>query len=113
MKRLAYLFLLVTLIGGLSACSSPDVEDVNTETKNFPFPRLSPSAPPTAPFEPKPHATNPMQEVWRAGYWSYDGSQFVWIPGTYMVRPEPTAVWIPDRWEHRTFGWAFIPGHWR
>jgi len=57
--------------------------------------------------------TEPMAQVWRRGYWSYDGQAFAWIPGYYMRKPTPTAAWTPDRWEHRQYGWAFIPGYWQ
>ncbi|MGE4352231.1 MAG: hypothetical protein AB7E52_08600 [Bdellovibrionales bacterium] len=79
----------------------------------FPYVRLSPSAPPQTPFEIPPRSSYPMYQVWRTGYWDYDGLTFTWVPGHFINRPDPTASWTPDRWEQRSFGWAFVPGFWQ
>ncbi|MFA6279933.1 MAG: hypothetical protein WC612_03960 [Bdellovibrionales bacterium] len=107
--------LLALLVGALGACSSYQAgnEQPPMEPQVFPFVRLSPSPPPPSPIEVRPEMLNPMQQVWRSGYWSYDGFTFSWVEGSYIFKPNPTAAWTPDRWEHRTFGWAFIPGYWQ
>jgi len=99
--------LLLSLVG--CANSTPDVQAPQT----FPFVRLSPSAPPQAPYEEYVIPDEPMKQVWRKGYWDYDGQSFSWVSGYYIYRPDPTAAWTPDRWEQRTFGWAFVPGYWQ
>ncbi len=109
-------FLLLTfLIGTLGACSSlqEDAETTPVEPSVYPYLRLSPSPPPPMPLEAKPEVSSPMQQVWRSGYWSYDGQTFSWVDGSFILKPNPTAAWTPDRWERRTFGWAFVPGHWQ
>lgn len=105
--------LLGALIMGLGACSSSPADEAQIEPQPFPFVRLSPTAPPQPPLEQKYPPEEPMKEVWRAGFWKYDGMQFEWVPGHYMMRPDPTASWTSDRWEQRTFGWAFVPGFWQ
>lgn len=105
--------LLIMALTATSGCSSNDPDVLVEDSGHFPYARLAPSAPPAAPYEEKYQTEFPMQEVWRAGYWTYDGKQFSWNQGRYILRPEPTAIWIPDRWEQKTFGWAFIPGHWQ
>lgn len=98
---------LIVLVG----CSSS--VDHDTAATVFPYVRLSPSAPPVAPYEEVQQPSQPTGEIWRKGYWDYDGKEFIWVPGHFISRPDPTAAWTPDRWEQRTFGWAFIPGYWQ
>jgi len=100
---------LVLAVIGLAACAGTPRDEGQVVS----YIRLSPSPPPVSPYEEKLPAENPMQEVWRKGYWDYDGKQFTWVEGHYITRPDPTAIWTPDRWEQRAFGWAFIPGYWQ
>jgi hypothetical protein len=80
---------------------------------DFTYLRMAPSAPPEPVFEEKIRSDDPQNEYWRPGFWNYDGLTFDWVPGSLIARPDPTAVWIPDRWELREFGWAFVPGYWQ
>ncbi len=77
------------------------------------FEGLSPSPPPAPVFEERLPNPEPLHQIWRPGYWSYNGARFDWVPGSYMPKPNPTAAWSPDRWEKRQFGWAFVPGFWQ
>ena len=37
----------------------------------------------------------------------------IWrLPGKYVERPAPAAVWVPGHWVYRPFGYVFVPGHW-
>ena len=76
------------------------------------FPRLAFTTPPAPLAEEKPQLDNPQTDIWRPGYWDYDGVGFNWIPGRVMEKPAPYADWSPDRWEKRAFGWCFVPGRW-
>lgn len=102
---------LIALGLGLAGCSLGP--DDNSMPQTFPYVRLSPSAPPQTAYEPEPASPDPMHIIWRRGYWDFDGTTFFWVPGTFMDRPSPTAAWVPDRWEQRMFGWAFVPGYWQ
>ena len=74
---------------------------------------VSESAPPDQQeVELVPHLANPQAEIWRAGYWSLENHQFVWVPGKVIPRPDPTAAWRPAHWIHHTYGWSFEMGHW-
>lgn len=64
-------------------------------------------------MEQAPDNNEPRTQEWRRGHWVYDGAAFSWIAGHFIDRPGPTAVWAHDRWERRSYGWAFIPGHWQ
>jgi hypothetical protein len=52
--------------------------------------------------------------LWTPGYWAYDydASDYYWVPGTWILAPEPGFLWTPGYW-----GWggaAFIwhVGYW-
>src|SRR5438093_4977154 len=32
--------------------------------------------------------------VWTSGYWRWTGTTYVWVPGTLVIRPTQTAVWV-------------------
>ena len=76
------------------------------------YERLSPVAPPATKYEIPQQADNPRKEIWRPGYWSYNGGSFDWVSGTLIARPSPTAVWSPDQWLQHDYGWAFVAGYW-
>ena len=31
--------------------------------------------------------------VWTSGYWRWTGTTYVWVPGSWIARPRPAAVW--------------------
>jgi hypothetical protein len=70
-----------------------------------------PSAPPPPRVEtvpPPPSAT----VAWRAGYWSWSGTTYVWVPGAYVARPEAQLAWVPGQWIQQSNGWVWVEGHW-
>src|SRR6266498_3496265 len=50
--------------------------------------------------------------VWTTGYWRWTGSDYVWVPGSWLTRPRPAAVWVTGHWVRRPGGWAWVAGHW-
>ncbi len=78
-----------------------------------PFLQMAPTAPPAPLLEMKPILENPERLAWRPGHWSYSNTQFSWVPGEAMEKPSPSAVWSPDRWDKREYGWVFVPGTWQ
>ena len=51
--------------------------------------------------------------TWTRGYWRWSGANYVWVPGSWVVRPRPAAVWVEGHWNRRGGGWVWIAGHWR
>ncbi len=52
--------------------------------------------------------------IWTPGYWDYDYNfgDYYWVPGTWVLAPEPGLLWTPPWW-----GWAdnvyiFHAGYW-
>lgn len=70
-------------------------------------------APPAALAEPVPWPSRTPERIWRPGYWVFDGASFEWVSGGMIDRPSPTAVWSPDRWVKRAYGWGFVSGYWQ
>jgi len=50
---------------------------------------------------------------WTRGYWRWTGTTYVWVPGTWVVRPRPAAVWVEGHWVPRYGGYVWVPGHWQ
>ena len=69
-------------------------------------------APPAPLVEPVPAPPAPGY-VWQPGYWSWNGVQYVWVPGVYVAPPYAGAVWVSGRWVRDGRGWLWVAGHWR
>ena len=53
------------------------------------------------------------RHIWVAGYHRWDGRQYVWTPGTWVVPPQPYYHrWVAGHWRHAPGGWVFVEGHW-
>ena len=70
------------------------------------------SAPPPVRVETQTTAPGPGY-AWTTGYWRWTGTRYVWVPGTWVVRPRPAAVWVAGHWVSRPGGWVWIAGHWQ
>ena len=68
-----------------------------------PSPVVEPAAPPV----PGPGY------VWQPSYWSWNGVQQVWVPGTYVVAPYVHAVWVPGALDQAWPRLGVVGGHWR
>lgn len=104
--------LLISCLCVLAGCSMFS-DDGFTKTSPFPFVYMAPKAPPTNLQEEQPFIESPGDEIWLPGYWAYNGSDFYWVNGMLVDRPDPTAVWQQPRWELRGYGWVFVPGCWQ
>lgn len=51
--------------------------------------------------------------VWVPGYHAWNGTAYVWTPGSWVRPPRPGARWVPHRWVHRRGGWVLVEGRWR
>jgi len=88
-------------------------ETTTTTTTTYNAPVVAPTPPPPPRVEVIPPApAAPM--LWQAGYWSYNGTAWDWIPGHYEARPQPTAQWIPGHWTQQSDGgaWVWVRGRW-
>jgi hypothetical protein len=67
---------------------------------------------PPAPIVETPPPPPVPTSVWMPGYWSWDGTRYVWVPGQYVVPPFPGAIWLGGRWVHSGPHWGWVDGHW-
>ncbi len=83
----------------------PD-EDIASEQTT-----TAPAAPPPVQVEVAPIAPVPAA-VWIAGFWQWNGTSWVWITGSYQLRPEPRVQWRQPEWRARGRVHVLIPGGW-
>lgn len=69
------------------------------------------TAPPPAKPSPPPQPTK-VGYVWQTGYWSWDGSAYVWTEGSWVAVAEPSKHFVEPSWTQRGKKWYFTPGHW-
>jgi hypothetical protein len=51
--------------------------------------------------------------AWTRGYWRWNGATYIWVPGSWIVRPRPASVYVEGHWLRRGSRWVWIAGHWR
>jgi hypothetical protein len=49
--------------------------------------------------------------IWTPGYWAWDG-EYYWVPGTWVLAPEPGFLWTPGYWGWGGSGFIFYDGYW-
>ena len=68
-------------------------------------------APPPLPEYDQP----PLPEIgylWSPGYWAWDGSDYYWVPGSWVLPPQPDLLWTPGWWGFNNGFYAFNAGYW-
>lgn len=112
-RQLAKL-LLVPLVVVLASCADMFDGDYGAESIALPARYVLTSQTPPMPIaEYVPWPSRTQTQIWRPGYWIFNGASFEWIPGTMISRPSLTAVWSSDRWVKHKYGWGFEAGHWQ
>lgn len=51
--------------------------------------------------------------VWAGGYWRWDGGDYGWVPGHWVLAERGHERWVPGRWRHARGGWYYVEGYWR
>ena len=52
--------------------------------------------------------------IWTPGYWAWDDDDgdYYWVPGTWVMAPEPGYLWTPAYWGWGGSGFVFYEGYW-
>ena|SRR5579863_3004619 len=52
--------------------------------------------------------------LWTPGYWGWDDDDqdYYWVPGTWVLAPEPGYLWTPGYWGWGGGGFFFNEGYW-
>lgn len=69
-------------------------------------------APPPVIVEKIPVAPS-RNHIWVRGFHRWDGRAYVWVPGHFVVRPRPGAIWVAGHWVKHRRGWYWVDGRWR
>lgn len=71
----------------------------------------APAAPP--PPQPEVIAAPPARTtVWVSGFWQWSGSQWIWIAGSWQVRPNMSVEWRAPTWRVKGRVHVLVPGAW-
>lgn len=72
---------------------------------------VTPAPTSPAPTSPAPRAV-PVNLVWTPGYWTWNGTAYIWIEGAWRIAPHATARWVPPTWSSRRGRYILQPGGW-
>jgi hypothetical protein len=74
----------------------------------------APGSTPTTDIIALPQTAGADVMDWQPGHWDRNGSARSWVPGQYVPRPKPGAMWVPGRWEQQSedVPYTWIAGHW-
>ncbi len=50
--------------------------------------------------------------IWTPGYWAWSGDGYYWVPGTWVLAPEPGYLWTPGYWAFSDGFYRWHPGYW-
>ena len=102
MKRSFYLLMLAPF--ALFGCGEePTTVTTTTTTQEVtttgpPREVLVTRAPPSVRVETQTVAPGPGY-VWTTGYWRWTGTDYAWVPGSWVVRPRLAAGWVAGHWQ--------------
>jgi hypothetical protein len=67
--------------------------------------------PPPMPVYDQPPIPEPGY-LWTPGYWSYNGVDYYWVPGTWIEPPHPGLLWTQGYWAFVGGAYVFNRGYW-
>lgn len=93
------LFVVTVLV-----CSMPSVGQVRISVR---------FGPPAIPVYEQPVCPGEGY-IWTPGYWAWDDevADYYWVPGTWVLAPEPGFLWTPPYWGWDGGVYIFHEGYW-
>jgi len=68
-------------------------------------------APPAIPVYTQPYCPGPGY-IWTPGYWDWNGYDYYWVPGTWVLPPRIGFLWTPGYWGYNNGLYVFNDGYW-
>jgi hypothetical protein len=70
-------------------------------------------APPPLPIYVQPEVPGEGY-LWTPGYWGWgdDINEYYWVPGTWVLAPQPGYLWTPGYWGFYSGGYRWNMGYW-
>jgi hypothetical protein len=68
-------------------------------------------APPALPVYVQPPIPAPGY-LWTPGYWGWNGADYYWVPGTWVLPPAVGVLWTPGYWGFANGVYGFNAGYW-
>jgi hypothetical protein len=50
--------------------------------------------------------------LWAPGYWAWNDGDYYWVPGTWILAPEPGFLWTPGYWGWVNGAYSWNAGYW-
>ena len=50
--------------------------------------------------------------LWSPGYWAFTNGEYFWVPGTWVLPPQPGFLWTPAWWGYDGGVYGFHSGYW-
>jgi hypothetical protein len=50
--------------------------------------------------------------IWTPGYWAWDGDEYYWVPGTWVLAPAVGLLWTPGYWGWGSGFYVWHAGYW-
>lgn len=67
--------------------------------------------PPALPIYEQPFCPGP-DFIWVPGYWAWSPIGYYWVPGTWLLAPEPGLLWTPGYWAFDDGLFYWHAGYW-
>ena len=96
----------VAVVAPTVAVATPGVEVVETAPTEV----VVKAKPPVERVEVIPVAPSPAH-VWIKGHWHWNGVEWIWNPGKYVVA-KAGLKWYPPQYVERGGAFYFVAGHW-
>jgi len=68
-------------------------------------------APPALPVYVQP-AMPAAGYMWSPGYWAWGDGDYYWVPGTWVMAPQPGVLWTPGYWGWSSGNYLWHEGYW-
>ena len=56
--------------------------------------------------------TSRVEVIWRPGYYDWNGTEYVWVPGEWVERAGHGTTWQDGYWNGAPPNSVWVPAHW-